>query len=111
MAAIRFFLNVCKDKPQVELKGKKYAAGFRGEVELDHVVDKAKDLITLDLTECGHRPRVGGASHVVAFSIRICKDSVTTIAIYDDPMMNAMGCCTCCDNGCCVYGNSDCACV
>jgi hypothetical protein len=62
------------------------------------------------LAECGHQPRVGGAAHIQALSVRICASSVTTIAVYDDPKMNVMGCCHCCPNGCCVYGSSGCGC-
>jgi hypothetical protein len=105
---IKFFVNVCGDMPEVTLKGNKYLAGHRGEIELDHVIED--DILKIELEGCGHHPRVGGASHIHSVSVRVCAKSVTTIALYDDPDMNAMGCCYCCANGCCVYGNSGCGC-
>jgi hypothetical protein len=108
MSEIKFFLNVCKDKPLVELKGTKYLAGHQGEIEIGHEIKN--DILYMDLSWCGHAPHVGGAANITAVSIRVCSDSVSTIAIYDDPKMNAMGCCHCCSNGCCVYGNSGCGC-
>lgn len=108
MNQIKFFLNVCKDKPEVELNGSKFLAGHQGQVDIKH--DIRDDLLYIDLNFCGHRPHVGGASHITAISVRVCSDSVTTIALYDDPAMNAMGCCYCCPNGCCVYGNTQCGC-
>lgn len=108
MNSIKFFLSVCEDMPEVAIDGHEYHAGHRGEVKIKHTI--AEDTLFMDLSTCGHKPRVGNASHIVSVSIRICPKAVTIIAIHDDPQLNNMGCCYCCPNGCCVYGNSGCGC-
>lgn len=108
MGDIKFHLSVCETKPFVELDGQMFLAGHRGEVNINHSIKD--DVLYLDFDWCGHKPWVGDASRVVAVSIRVCPSAVTSIAIYDDPLMNMQGCCHCCSNGCCVYGNSGCGC-
>jgi hypothetical protein len=108
MSDIKFYLNVCETQPHVEIAGQRYLAGHRGEVPIGHTIKN--DTLYIDMNWCGHKPFVGGASHITGISIRICPDAVTTIAVYDDPRMTVLGCCKCCSNGCCVYGSSGCGC-
>jgi len=61
---IAFHLSVCSDRSEVTLNGKKYSAGYRGTIELEHKIEN--DILKIDLSGIGHRPEVGGASHITA---------------------------------------------
>src|SRR5690349_5882020 len=108
MTKIPFYLSVCDTKTFVELDGKKFPAGYRGEVNIKHSVKD--DILYMDLHWCGHKPSVGNASDIEAISIRVCPDRISTIAIYKEFRKNHEGCCFNCSNGCSVYGYSSCSC-
>lgn len=100
---MQFFLSVCESVPVVTLGDSEYKAGFQGEVQVSYEIKD--DVIFIDLKQCGHSPWISEASDINAISIRICDDSVSVIAVYEDLMKNVVGSCYCCDNGCCVYAS------
>ncbi|WP_261281742.1 hypothetical protein [Serratia fonticola] len=108
--SIKFFLNVCNSmQHSVEVKGNTFSPGFQGPIKLENEV--RNDMLHISLPFCGgHTPFMGNASHIVAVSVRVCPDSVSTIAIYDDLELNAMGHCCHCSNGCSTYASGGCGC-
>lgn len=112
---IDIYLNVCDSvSGAVSLATGSFKAGHRGKVAGVRVSIDAKDVAEFDFAPMKWKPRMGGASKMKALSVRVCKTSKTAIAVYDEPMMNAMGCCDCCTcpdgTTCCAYGDSDCYC-
>jgi hypothetical protein len=109
---ISVYLNVCEEHSPIEMGGQAYASGFRGKLESVPFQMLESDSIMLDLSDFGIKPTIGDAGKIQNISVRVCKGSISVIAIYTEPMMNAEGCCVCkdCPSGyrSCVYGSSGC---
>ncbi len=108
MKKTTFHLSVCKDKEAVFICGKEFRAGDRADIEPDYIIKD--DVLHLSIPELRSKIKIGGASHMEAVSIRICSESFSVIAIYDDPAMNRHGCCAHCSGGASIYGDWGCSC-
>jgi hypothetical protein len=57
-------------------------------------------------------PRLGPASGLRGISMRVCKESISIIGLFEDLVAEQWGCCVCqvCSNGqrVCVYGDFGC---
>ncbi len=105
---IKSYLSVCEDAPTFNVREKLFVPGSKQEFEEIELKILDNDILSIIIP--GHiSMEVGGASKINALAIRYCGEKGSIIPLYDEPMMNLMGCCICC-NGWCIYGSHSCGC-
>ncbi|MFJ4443355.1 hypothetical protein ACIPZ8_14840 [Pseudomonas sp. NPDC089422] len=109
MSELKVHLSVCKDVQEVSLLGGTFQGGYAGVINPSILINE-EGALEIDLSDIGHRPRMGEGKDIVLVNVMICTGHMTVIPVYKDAEVKPLNCCACNSNGCCVYGRSGCAC-